>query len=350
MTEGYDITFNRPLELLLEKHANDPETSLKFPQIGTNRFDLYKQMKSKLQDGVYRDVQSGLTADANGAAFTRHDLGHVDDVIRKAGELLGVDSSAKTPAFKNLEPFEVFALLTAILVHDAGNIDGRARHEARARKVLKQVSNDRLSQKELKIISAIAKAHGGKNADGSRDKIEQLEDPEQIDSFKVRSKLLAAVLRFSDELAENFRRANNRTEDSSKYPNMFCQCISVGVDYDSRRVKLDFAVANEACELEAKDEAGEKMFFVDYIKKRIRKTELERRYCDRFMRNFASFEETRVVIDFLHDDEEWHDINFILKESGFPSEEGDIFPEDHEFSGEDIANLYREHRGEEQDA
>jgi len=87
------------------------------------------------------------------------------------------------------------------------------------------------------------------------------------------------------------------------------------------------------------------MYFVDYIIKRVKKTELERRYCDRFIRGFASFLETRVNIEFLKDHEDFHREHFELKESGYPQLDDEVTLGNESFSGETVAEKYREFKG-----
>ena len=341
MPDGYDVNFDNRLERELEKRAFLSSEPSGFPPVGINRFDLYKRIKSSLNDKYYRDVGSGLTADTHGGAFTRHDLGHVDDVIRRAGELLGDGSEAETPAISQLKSFEIFVLLVACLIHDVGNLIGRSEHEQRARKALSEVAPE-LSPKECSLIARIARAHGGKARNGSKDTIGELPIEDGVESSKVYPQRLAAVLRYADELAENSRRANSRHHELSDYPNRFCQCISVRIDYDSRRVSLDFTVSDEDCVLYSSDETETKMYFVDYIIKRVKKAELERRYCDRFTRGFATFLETRVNIEFLKEHVDFHNEHFELRESGYPQLDDDLTLGDNKFSGEEIAKMYRE--------
>lgn len=339
MSNSYDVTFNSPLELRLKEIAARENSHNSFPHCGMDRFDLYSNIKAKMNERYYRDIDSGLTADSKGGAYTHHDLGHVDDVIRRAGHLLGAGSEAQKPALYRLNDYEVFVLLVACLIHDSGNITGRTGHESRARQALRAVQNDVLDQKEISLISGIAQAHGGTTQEGRKDTIGQLRLEDGVEHSKVRPQLLAAILRYADELAENSRRASNRASGLSVFPNLFCQSISIRVDYDSRRVYLNFTVANDLCITFGKDETGEELYFVDYIRKRVKKCELERRYCDRFLRGFATFDETRVHIEFLRHDQVWKEIHFELKESGYPIPMSDIISIE-TLSGKLIADQY----------
>ena len=344
MSDGYDVNFTNPLEVHLERLTKRENAHNDFPHCGLNRFELYKLIKSQMNEKYYRDVDGGLTADSGGGAYTRHDLEHVNDVIRRAGHLLGASSSANTPSLESLYPYEIFVLLVACLIHDAGNVSGRMGHASKARKVLREVCGEYLEEKEIRIISKVAKAHGGKAQDGSKDTIRDLPDIDGVQDCRVRSQILAAILRYADELAENSRRANTRDVPSSRFPNAFCKCISINVDYQNRRVGLDFAISEKECELFGVDEKNNEMYFIDYIKKRVLKAEMERRYCDQFLRGLATYSETRVTIEFLHNDLEWRQpIDFRLNTDGYPTE-AQVNILQHDLDGSKIAALYAEYK------
>lgn len=318
MNDVFEINVENPLEKHLRNLLDDSETSDKFPYIGIDRFQLYTNIKSKLNKDYYRDIGSSLAADTDGAAFTRHDLGHVNDVIRRAGQLLGLGSEANSPAYANLRPYEIFVLLVACLIHDAGNIEGRKDHAIKARGILRKVCDNHLDGNEIGVISRIARAHGGKTPEGSLDTIGKLDRRDGVEDITVRPQLLASILRLADELAENSNRSNTRKEDKSRYPNLYCKCISTRIDYKSRWIKLDFTISDDDCKIFEKNEFGTEMYFLDYVLNRIAKTEVERRYCDRFLRGFATYTETRVGIELLKNDIEWHQIHFVLMEDSYP--------------------------------
>ncbi len=343
MNDHYDVQFATPLERHFESLMLQDDAHNQFPYVSINRLDFYKQIKSKINQTYYRDTDSGLTADSRGGAFTHHDLGHVDDVIRKAGQLLGTGSDINEPALLRLTHHEVFVLLVACLIHDAGNREGRTGHASRARSILRSVTDQRLDQKEVSIISKIAEAHGGTTVNGSKDTIGQLRLEDGVEQSRIRPRQLAAILRLADELAENPRRASTRTAELSDFPNRYCTAISIRVDCQNRALSLDFCVADEDCELYGKSEKGDEMYFVDYIRSRVVKTELERRYCDRFLRGFATFDETRVNMEFIRNDQEWNNIHFELKEDGYPSVEPDAVLSPNKLNGTAIASKYKEY-------
>ena len=187
MSDGYDIKFNNRLEQLLKGYAIGPTAENDFPNCGRNRWELYKNIKAELNDKYFRDIDGALTADTDGGAFTRHDLGHINDVINRVGQILGLGSGADTPVANELSPYEVFVLLVACLIHDAGNKFGREGHAGQTRRILVEICGTTLSQKELSIISTIAKAHGGKAQDGTKDTIGVLRERDGIENHKCPS-------------------------------------------------------------------------------------------------------------------------------------------------------------------
>lgn len=346
MNDFFDVRLNIPLEVRLKQISEGEDAQNLFPHSGYNRFQLYSILKQKIYTDYLRDVDSGLTADTKGAAFTHHDISHVDDLIRRAGELIGFYSEAKQAAMFRLKPYELFVLLVACLIHDAGNILGRKGHAQRARGILRNVASGMLDQREISIISKIAQAHGGETTTGSRDTIGELPLEDGVENSSVRPQLLAAILRFSDELAENFRRSSRRHSPDSEFPNLFCSVVSPRIEYDSRRINLDFTISDDVCGLYGKNEDGHEMYFLDYVRQRVIKTELERRYCDRFLRGFATYDRVRVNIDFIKDDHEWKNINFELLEDGYPNSI-DLSDRAREFlDGKTIADTYEQKKQE----
>jgi len=87
-------------------------------------------------------------------------------------------------------------------------------------------------------------------------------------------------------------------------------------------------------------ESGDEMFFVDYIRERVIKAELERRYCDQFLRGFATYREMRVTVEFFHGHDEWHEqIAFKLPDGGYYPSDQDVLDKS-KLDGEEIAQSY----------
>ena len=348
-----DVKLNGRLEVLLKSHCEGEDAATKFPSFGGDRFVAYSTIKQVLWQRYYRDVPAGMnTAEAleqnADIAFTHHDVSHVDDVIERMARLLGHGKKAETTAISHLSEYSLFVLLVACLVHDAGNRDGRKGHSNRAWGILNDVGKDQLSVHDIRVISSIAAAHGGRTTSGEQDTIRPLGDRDGVEGFNINPSRLAAILRFADELANTPRRGSSRRAENSKFANLYCNRINTNIDYASQRVSIRFIILAEELQKLGKDESGKEIYFLDYIYGRLRKTELERRYCSKFLQNFASYNSIRVRIDFYSGNETGKheeadlplkNINFEMADHGYPSDDGNVLPDEAK-SGAEVAKIF----------
>lgn len=134
--------------------------------------------------------------------LNRHDVSHTKKVMDRALELI--------KCFNRIDfsCYEIYFLLCAIVVHDVGNIYGRAGHEKKLAEILNnQCDNIIPDAIERRVISRIAGVHGGK-IKGSSDTISVLNKTNTVNGFEIKEQLLAAILRFADELADDATRAD----------------------------------------------------------------------------------------------------------------------------------------------
>lgn len=322
------ISVSSPLEQLLKKHVKS--RGAEFPSRDGTYFAHYTSMKQRLADKYYSVTGAGLAQ--NGDRYTKHDIGHVDDVIETAGLMLGLGDDNSSQAYKLLKPYEVFVLLLAILLHDAGNAIRRQGHEKKAAEILREVSTATgLSDLEQRIISSIAQAHGGQMADGNMDTITALmREPEpNIGKVKIHAWRIAALVRFADELSENNKRAdevaleNAETPDVSLLANYYCQLINPKIDFVGKSVHLEFHVPvkllPKVFSIPKSDGTTEDLLFIDYVASRIEKCERERRYCNRFLAGFASFDRIRAKLVIMDGNQEIEILPVDLEEVGYPS-------------------------------
>lgn len=107
-----------PLELYLKRKSSNSNL---FPPTRGNHFKSYEQIKQYLTTNVYKSIGAATSAEDQGI-YTDHGIDHFEAVIRSAGKLLGLNASNNIMECEiKLEPYEVFILLVAILLHDAGN-------------------------------------------------------------------------------------------------------------------------------------------------------------------------------------------------------------------------------------
>ncbi|MES5099532.1 hypothetical protein ABUK73_14990 [Agrobacterium sp. BA1120] len=319
------ISLASELEKRLQKCA---QSTSKFPLRSGKYYENYVAIKQRLAEKYYSVSASALAQ--KGDRYTKHDIGHVDDVIDTAGRMLGFDTDASAAA-KLLEPYEVFVLLVAILLHDAGNAMGRVGHEQQAGLILREVAvAANLSQLEHRIIASIAQAHGGAMDDGNQDTITELiGDPNpNIGKVVVRARFLAALLRLADELSENFNRADEvaieavGTPPMSVLANLYCKAINTKIDYTGKSITLTYDVETELLprifEVPNKHGGTDEVMFIDYIATRLEKCESERRYCNRFLSGVAGYDRIRANLVILDQHTPIDNVAVNLEEAGYP--------------------------------
>lgn len=255
-----------------------------------------------------------------------HGPGHIEKVIERANEIL--ISFVREP----LSEFEAFILLCAIQIHDIGNILGRAGHE----KKLKNIFDDNcqniiLDSPERRVIKSIAMAHGGE-LNGSKNTISNLSVTEMIFDNPVRTRLLAAVLRFADELADDSTRASRVAQDlgiigeSSLIFHAYSRSLHT-VKIVNDEMNNDFKI-NLIYELQDKDFKNKYKFdkfekyLLDEIYDRTIKMERERRYCMKFIHQYINIGRIEVKIN-IYDEEtnlKIDSITYTLEDISYPNE------------------------------
>ena len=296
-----------------------------FPERTVNYFDRYRAIKAWLTANVFRNAGAGLSAE-DGNYYTHHDAGHVDDVLGSLGRILGVVSPAEADApVTGLRPYELYLMLVATLLHDAGNAEGREGHAGRAFRYLREMDpiagNDSV---EWRLIANIAKAHGG-NVGGNKDTIGSLLEHSEPahQQGKVRPRLVAALLRLADEISEGPSRANvialkkpyKRPE--SVIHNLYCMVVRVSVDPRDRSLTMIYDVPlSKLAELHPLN--GTDVYLVDYIAQRLEKSDRERRYCNRFTSEVVRFEKIKARLEITDGDEILERVAIEIQEEGYP--------------------------------
>ena len=169
----------------------------------------YETLRQHIEP-VLRDVTVGAAA-TDGGLLTDHGPQHIDAVIKRASALTAVETC-------KLSEFEVFLLLAAINLHDVGNIHGRTAHQFTANDVGmwlgSSVSPDVIVRR---TIIRIAAAHTAGDA-ADKDTIRSLPRDDYILNHPVRPQMLAAILRFADELADERIRASRYLMEKRRLP------------------------------------------------------------------------------------------------------------------------------------
>ncbi len=288
---------------------------------GRGRPDYWKRFLA-FEDYLVKEVHPLVTVGASladGGYLTDHGPDHITTVLLRASEL------ARAERF-SLSPYEAYLFCTAAHLHDVGNILERIGHEEKAEEVTASVDSylgdDAV---ERNAIFTIARAHGGA-VDGDPDTISYLPPEDFVMNATIRPRVIAALLRFADELADDRTRAAKtllklkKIPPSSRIYHEYAYALhSVIVRVPGDSVELRFDMTRElACQTFGKG-TGE-VYLIDEIFERTLKMHRERMYCMRFLRPELSIDKIGVRLSiygprFLGKPIE---LQYILKEAGYP--------------------------------
>jgi hypothetical protein len=305
------------LEVWLRKMARRRKSD--FPGVGSQDYVLrYERIADHARTEIHKLVVVGANL-IDGGHLTDHGVDHIRTVLDRAAQLI------QAPACK-LTAYEVYLLLVAIHFHDVGNIFGRENHASRAGEILKSLhelaGND---TPEKRRISQIAEAHGP-TRNGSKDTISALPTQEDVLGKPVRLQLLAAILRFADELADDSFRASRFflkeglvPKESEVFHQYAAALHSVSIDLEGRQVRLKFELDESSTERKFGKQDTE-VYLLEEIFERSLKMHLERIYCMRYMRAQIPIDVLQVDI-VVYSSSTWRELvrlQYRLEESGYP--------------------------------
>ena len=306
-----------------------------FPQEG--RLDYPSQLsriENLLNKEVHRNVER-MAVLHNAGFLTNHGREHIQDVIQQAGDL----------AFAircELKGYEAYLLILAAHFHDVGNMLGREQHEKKIAEIMEalgdKVGEDR---PERMLIETIARAHGGyaDAAHTDRDTLKHVPLSEWMLRTQVRPQLLAALLRFGDELAENKNRTdtaiydildfiNNSNNnpvssipDKSKVYHAYAACLrSSLVNPYEHEVQLHFEIMYDDTQKKF-SKGSEQVYLFDEIQQRIHKVRTEMVYFARHARTIVPLERLVVKIEILgrrFQRDALLSLRYIFQDKGYP--------------------------------
>lgn len=286
------------------------------------------QIISEIRDEAEKArMLSELTQSDPIVHLNNHGRGHVQKVIEKVSEMLHFFERG------DLTPYEGFFLLCAIQTHDIGNVFGRDNHTTQCKQILEEKGKQFIPDGfERKIIEKLALVHGGL-CEGDRDTIRHLSTPKRtLHDRDIRKRLLAALLRFGDELADDTTRADSEgieqgiiLEGSLIYHQYSASLhtVKIGRNSETERVELDlsFELSSSLASTFFK-KFGESKLLLDEIYDRTLKMERERRYCMRYLRPCFSLDCIRVEIVIQNDKNAYlsDTIRYTLEENGYPND------------------------------
>jgi len=320
-----------PLERRLQLVAST--NSDNFPDQSANYWDRYQALVGYLRTQIYPQINAGLAClSRSPGIYTDHGANHFDEVVRYAGLLV---EPTFTPDGKGtLEPYELYLLLSAIRLHDAGNIDGRERHEKRALHLLTAAGHAVCPDTfEVDLIGRIAEAHGGKNESGDKDTIGQLQATTSMGPVPCRPQLVASLVRFADEICEHSMRASSHHLQTGTLPagnHLFHLYAKAIKEAFLSRSDLSFRLhlVFEATDLDKFFETPmkEQRYLLDDALDRIAKLDAERIYCNRFLLPQLRTDRLDVTVDVMRSNTvdgkpisiRWMDHRFSIRDMGYP--------------------------------
>ena len=325
---------NPLIGLLKSRFKNNKDD---FPSYGKVDYNsLFEHSNHYLANNVHNNVVIRARIADKGGYLTDHGTEHILMVMRRAADLLKMDTDngdLKTA----LLSYEVFLLLMAIDFHDVGNNYGREGHETRIREQMDEIPVlAELNDLEKNIITQIASVHGG-TVDSDKDTIGKVlpEEPLEFGGKTYRPQLLAAILRLADELSDESVRADtyglkqNAIPPESQIYHKYAQRLgSVKIAPTEKKVKLRFTlyaedVLNQFGKTKEKNGKIKTVYLLDEIHDRTKKTFMEMIYCMRFIRRFIPFELNALDVKISvynkgSSQAPYREMAYTMKERGYP--------------------------------
>lgn len=257
-----------------------------FPN-GEDYSERYSGIKGWISRNIYDEVKAAalfaeVATKKEPIYLNNHGREHVESVISRATEFIK-DSC-------QIDAYQIYILLVAILIHDAGNIYGRKNHELMCGKIMNGIGNLAGEESaEKRIILQVAQAHGG-YVDGSRDTIGLLEPSVELYGRTIYQPLLAAILRFADELADDSSRASRfmlkeKLLGGSEIFHAYSDSLK-SVRIDDGVIRLQYELTRELIKNRLRG-GDKKNYLIDEIFSRVVKMHMECRYCTRYIRPHA---------------------------------------------------------------
>jgi hypothetical protein len=345
-------------DILKEVTRRFAEQSNDFPRNGTVDYPkLVDGWIGKLNADVLPYITAGSIAADKSGHLTMHDREHVERVRQVAADLIAESDTI------DLSPFELTLLLIAIYLHDLGNVMGRAGHERNINQVLKAANAmPPVDTVEYAVAKRIAGVHGG-TVNGSKDTITTVSEREPVSGRIIRSRLLAAILRLADELADDVARANRVQIAAGTLPreSEVFHVVAAGLHSQmptgrTREIELSYSFYDADVFMRMLGKGAGEVRLLEEIFARSIKTFDEARYCSRFMRPYLEFERVTVDLVIFDDDHEvLHQVRYVIAEHGYAMLSGtiyDLVPELDRYNGngrltpEHLEKIITEAKGE----
>ena len=327
----------------LAQYLRKDEDHGSFPNPDINYFERFVQIDNWLNKEIHPHVNQGATA-IDSIWLTDHGPDHIATVIRRISDLVFPQCV--------LTPYEAYILLIASHFHDIGNVFGRDGHEKKCREIMFDLDSSLVGTDtaEKRIICDIATAHGGyvDEAGSNKDTIGSLPYPQYRTGAEklVRVRMLAAILRFADELADDYTRTSrfvmeqttNLYPGSEIYHAYANQLKSVHINTTEESILISFELSTDVVAKKYKKSQNTSRYLIEEIKDRTLKMHREHVYCTRFMLPAVHIERIyiRILVCSQNYSQEIGKIEYTMVPQGYPDKPSgltDICPEIGKLSG-----------------
>lgn len=297
-----------------EKHhvASKYGLEYEFPTITCNWLDKFSSFE-KFIEKYHKNVDLGIAVSGDGL-LTDHGPEHINSVMRHVVDIM-LDP-------RMLTGYEMFILMYAIHFHDLGNITGRLEHEGKIGEVMaKMVDYLALSPTERQVIREIATAHGG-YVNEDKDTIKYVVTSYTNGSAIIRPQVLAAILRFADEVSDDLCRSDFEgieIPDENKIFHAYSKSLTpISIKGDT--IKLIYSISYEQTQEKI---AGpkRKTYLYDEILNRLEKMIIELEYCRKYSQGMIRIKTLDIEIHIFDEEDEIKDIipPFRLTLQGYPN-------------------------------
>ncbi len=268
------------------------------PQIGRNELpnnrdryiDAFHYIEEKMNNDWHPNVTLGAAVNGDGL-LTDHGIQHVQDVIRHAFCIID--------DIKQLTGYEIFFLLVAIHFHDVGNIYGREDHEQQIVEIMDKLDEQLpLNNAEKEMICAIATAHGGYYGE-DKDTIKYITSDNILDSIIVRPKVLAAILRYADEISDDLNRTlkNIQVPPENEAYHEYSKALQP-ISVSGNTLLLHYQIPYDLTQRKV-TKGNKSVYLYDEIKSRIAKCMRELEYCKKYTGSIIKITSVSVTIRVL---------------------------------------------------
>lgn len=296
------------------KQINDlTPFEIEFPKGTVNLVEKYDNLERILNSEWHPHVTLGA-AIKDGGLLTDHGVEHVESVMHHAYCILG-------PKIRFLCGYEIYLLLLSIHFHDLGNVTGREHHEEKIVEVFEKLGCSlELDNVERMWVNQIARAHGGYEGE-DKDTIKHIDVDDTCKGIKVRAKVLAAILRFADEISDDLNRSKFNGVDIPKESQAyhlyshFLEPVSIS----GETLKFHFHIPYEYTQARV-GKGKEEVYIYDEIMERLGKCMREFDYCKRYAGEFLNLSTIDVCIDILQKYKVIDKITFRMGLFGYPDE------------------------------